>query len=97
LTFDTADDEARRLAVGALLYLKIVHPVSGTASTITDNPFYRPHNTTGVAKLHTEGLTGSGIIVAVIDDWVDYTHSALGGCFRNACEIGFGTDLVRET
>lgn len=33
----------------------------------------------GASELHTAGLTGDGVVVAVIDSGVDFTHKAFGG------------------
>jgi subtilisin family serine protease len=48
----------------------------------------------GASTLHTAGLTGEGIIVAVIDSGVDYTHKAFGGPGTVAAweEAYFGDD-----
>ncbi|KAJ5100413.1 hypothetical protein N7456_006465 [Penicillium angulare] len=58
-----------------------------------------PHSMTGVDKLREEGLLGSGIRVAVVDDGVDYKHPALGGCYGDPdkCLISFGYDLIKNT
>lgn len=39
-------------------------------------------------------VTGSGVIVAIIDSGVDYTHSDLGGCIGNGCKVVGGYDFV---
>ncbi|KAI8872247.1 subtilisin-like protein, partial [Ramicandelaber brevisporus] len=54
------------------------------------------HNMTSVNLVHSQlGLTGAGVRVGVIDDGVDYTHPALGGCFGGpSCRIQYGYDLV---
>ncbi|AEP31666.1 S8 family serine peptidase [Brumicola nitratireducens] len=38
-------------------------------------------------------LTGNGIVVAVLDTGIDYTHSALGGCFGEGCKVIAGYDF----
>ena len=35
------------------------------------------HHMTGVDKLHADGVLGKGVVVAVVDTGVDYTHSAV--------------------
>lgn len=69
---------------------------SGGEFSAGDFPFYPPHALTGVDKLHSQGVSGEGIIVGVIDTGVDYNHPALGGCFGQGCKIGGGTDLVGD-
>ena len=51
---------------------------------------------TGVDKLHDQGLTGTGILVGIVDTGVDYNHPALGGCFGVGCKISGGADLVGD-
>jgi minor extracellular serine protease Vpr len=47
----------------------------------------------GAASLHTQGVTGAGVKVAVLDGGIDYTHANLGGPgTREAYEAAYGTD-----
>ncbi|KAG9032752.1 hypothetical protein FS837_002643 [Tulasnella sp. UAMH 9824] len=57
---------------------------------------FGPHVMTGVDKLHTEGIFGKGIRVALIDSGVDYLHPALGGGFGPGFKVSHGTDLVGD-
>jgi len=41
-------------------------------------------------------LTGEGIIIAMIDTGVDYTHPDLGGCFGIGCKVIDGWDFVND-
>lgn len=41
-------------------------------------------------------ITGEGVVVAVIDSGVDYTHSDLGGCIGAACKVIGGYDFVDD-
>lgn len=54
---------------------------------------FAPHIQTQINKLRAEGYTGNGVRVAVIDSGVDYTHSALGGCFGPGCLVEGGYDF----
>ena len=42
----------------------------------------------------SSGLRGEGILVAIIDDGVDYTHPDLGGCLGAGCKVVNGYDFV---
>ena len=44
--------------------------------------------------LWSSGLRGNGVVVAIIDDGVDYTHPDLGGCFGAGCKVINGYDFV---
>ncbi len=44
--------------------------------------------------LWSSGLRGNGIVVAIIDDGVDYTHPDLGGCLGAGCKVIAGFDFV---
>ena len=44
--------------------------------------------------LWTTGLRGNGVVVAIIDDGVDYTHPDLGGCLGAGCKVISGYDFV---
>ncbi|ORX80567.1 subtilisin-like protein [Basidiobolus meristosporus CBS 931.73] len=57
-----------------------------------------PHLLTGVDKVHKLlKNTGSGIRVGVIDTGIDYTHPALGGCFKGKnCRVQYGYDFVGD-
>ncbi|KAK2598046.1 hypothetical protein QQS21_005823 [Conoideocrella luteorostrata] len=58
------------------------------------NSINRPHITTQVSKLHSNGITGKDVKIAVVDSGIDYKHPALGECFGKGCLVSFGTDLV---
>jgi subtilisin family serine protease len=51
---------------------------------------------TQVDQLRSNGITGAGIRVAVIDTGVDYLHPALGGGFGPGYLVSFGTDIVGD-
>ncbi|KAK8143983.1 hypothetical protein G3M48_006491 [Beauveria asiatica] len=54
------------------------------------------HMMTSVDKLHSEGFTGNGIKIAVVDSGVDYTHPGLGGCFGKGCRVALGDNFSAE-
>lgn len=49
-----------------------------------------------VDDLHSAGIKGKGVKIAVIDSGVDYRHPSLGGCFGEGCKISFGYDFVGD-
>ncbi|KAF5026687.1 hypothetical protein F66182_1236 [Fusarium sp. NRRL 66182] len=57
---------------------------------------FSPHVMTQIDKLKTEGVTGKGLKVALVDSGIDYRHPALGGCFGPGCLVSFGADLVGD-
>ncbi|KAM3503384.1 hypothetical protein MY11210_008736 [Beauveria gryllotalpidicola] len=62
----------------------------------TNTNAYPPHAMMQVDMLHSKGITGRGIKIAMIDTGVDYEHPALGGCFGPGCLFSFGADLVNN-
>ncbi|KAM3514721.1 hypothetical protein MY11210_001692 [Beauveria gryllotalpidicola] len=54
------------------------------------------HVMTQVDKLHAAGYTGSGIKIAIVDSGVNYTHSALGGCFGKGCRVVLGDNFSKD-
>ncbi|KHN97426.1 subtilisin-like serine protease PR1C [Metarhizium album ARSEF 1941] len=73
--------------------LKIRRALPETNATADTHP-YIPHSMMQVDKLHSKGITGKGIKIAMIGTGVDYEHPALGGCFGPGCLFSFGADLV---
>lgn len=61
---------------------------------IPSNLTYNLHNFTGVEKVHSSGILGKGVKVAIIDTGILYTHPALGGGYGPGYKIGGGYDLV---
>lgn len=57
---------------------------------------YSIHWSTGVDKLHAQGITGKGATVAIVDTGTWYTHPALGGGFGAGYKVKGGADLVGD-
>ncbi|KAH7324149.1 minor extracellular protease vpr [Stachybotrys elegans] len=57
---------------------------------------YSVHQYTGVEKVHESGLSGKGVVIAVVDTGIDYTHPALGAGFGPDYKIAGGYDLVGD-
>lgn len=55
---------------------------------------YSLHKYTGVDKVHEAGIYGKGVVVAVVDTGIDYTHAALGAGFGAGYKVAGGYDLV---
>ena len=49
-----------------------------------------------VDKLHSMGIKGRGVKLAIIDSGVDYLHPSLGGGFGPGYKISFGYDFVGD-
>lgn len=48
-------------------------------------------------RVHDDlGFTGHGVIVAIIDTGIDYTHPDLGGCLGPSCKVADGYDFVND-
>ena len=43
-----------------------------------------------------ESVTGHGIVVAIIDTGIGYTHPDLGGCFGPGCRVIGGYDFIND-
>ncbi|KAM0745432.1 hypothetical protein ACQRIT_000816 [Beauveria bassiana] len=54
------------------------------------------HVMTQVDKLHAAGYTGQGIRIAIVDSGLNYTHSALGGCFGKDCRVVLGDNFSTD-
>ncbi|QRN98638.1 S8 family serine peptidase [Archangium violaceum] len=48
----------------------------------------------GAPALWARGYRGEGMLVAILDDGVDYTHPDLGGCLGAGCKVQGGYDFV---
>ncbi|KAI9319203.1 peptidase S8/S53 domain-containing protein [Dichotomocladium elegans] len=55
------------------------------------------HALTGVDRAKEERWSGRGIKIGILDTGIDYTHSALGGCFGPDCQVAYGYDLVGDS
>ncbi|KAF4463807.1 subtilisin-like serine protease pr1c [Fusarium albosuccineum] len=65
---------------------------------ILDSPtnltFWDPHRETNVSRVHDLDHLGEGVIVAVVDSGIDYTHPALGGGLGAGFKVESGWDFV---
>lgn len=57
---------------------------------------YTAHQSTGVDKLHEQGIYGKGVKVAIVDTGIDYNHPALGGGFGSGFKVAGGYDYVGD-
>ncbi|MGC4115111.1 MAG: S8 family serine peptidase [Myxococcales bacterium] len=96
------DVDAPRLA--GLPGVAAVFPVlEVTAPAEPENPgenrpdLFNANTMTGVDVAQSSlGLTGQGVLVAVIDTGVDFQHPDLGGCFGPGCKVRTGWDFVGD-
>lgn len=72
--------ETQELRAARLPRESDVDATSGNSST---------HLMGHIDQLHSEGLTGNGTLIAIIDTGVDYNHPALGGGFGPNYKIAF--------
>lgn len=49
---------------------------------------------TNVSRVHEAGTLGDGVIVAIVDSGIDYTHPALGGGFGPGFKVESGYDFT---
>lgn len=64
--------------------------------TPAQEPAWNPHHMTGVDQLHSRGLSGKGVKVAVVDTGVFYEHPALGGGIGPGFKIAGGYNFVGD-
>ncbi|KAJ0368273.1 hypothetical protein COL26b_010924 [Colletotrichum chrysophilum] len=57
---------------------------------------YSTHHTTGVNRLHENGVFGEGAKVGVVDSGIQYSHPALGGGFGTGFKVAGGYDFVGD-
>lgn len=50
----------------------------------------------GVDHLHSRGIKGKGVKIAIIDTGVDYRHPALGGEFGPGKKVAFGRNYIDD-
>ncbi|MBI4148944.1 S8 family serine peptidase [Candidatus Woesearchaeota archaeon] len=53
-----------------------------------------PHIRADVA--HSQGITGAGQAVCILDTGINYSHPALGGCFGPGCRVVAGYDFANN-
>ncbi|KAH7347189.1 peptidase S8/S53 domain-containing protein [Plectosphaerella cucumerina] len=52
--------------------------------------------TTNVTRVHEQGILGEGVIVAVVDSGIDYTHPALGGGVGPGFKVEGGWNIIED-
>ncbi|KAE8243956.1 hypothetical protein A4X13_0g6875 [Tilletia indica] len=73
------------------------HPAKSNHTGATTQDTFTPHVMTGIDKVHADGNFGQGVVIALLDTGVDYTHHALNGnqkdgtpCLGPSCPISGG-------
>ncbi|KAH9219798.1 peptidase S8/S53 domain-containing protein [Leptodontidium sp. 2 PMI_412] len=61
-----------------------------------DSTVFSTHAMTGVDKLHSEGIKGKGITVAIMDTGFDYKQDALGNSIGPGQKVTYGYDWVGD-
>ncbi|KAI9150099.1 Minor extracellular protease vpr [Paramyrothecium foliicola] len=64
--------------------------------SLADAPNYTTHNSTGVSKLHAQGIFGKGVKIGVVDTGIWYDHKALGGGIGPGFKVAGGRDFVGD-
>lgn len=67
---------------------------SSSVPLISGSPWSAVHNMTGVNDVHAKGITGSNVVIAVLDSGIDYNHPALGGGFGAGFKVKGGYDFI---
>ncbi|KAJ7187915.1 subtilisin-like protease [Mycena filopes] len=105
LTLTDTQDVANILNTQGVLAIRPIRtygrpvPVSSKKVSVGDAGLPDPestHLTTGVSKLHAQGITGKGVKIGILDTGTDYTHPTLGGGFGPGFKIAGGFDLVGD-
>ncbi|KAJ0163283.1 Minor extracellular protease vpr [Colletotrichum tanaceti] len=61
-----------------------------------NSPGFIMHSSTGVDKIHAEGIFGKGAKIGIIDTGVCFEHPALGGGFGEGFTVAGGYDFVGD-
>ncbi|HEX5718726.1 MAG TPA: S8 family serine peptidase [Thermoanaerobaculia bacterium] len=78
-----------------------VYPVE-TVAMPEPQPGDNPNLATAISQTQADiaqnslGLTGAGVLVAVMDTGIDVDHPDLGGCFGPGCRVEVGHDFVGD-
>lgn len=71
--------------------------IQGEYDAKADKPSLLPHAMTQVDRVHEELKNkGKGVLVAVLDSGIDYTHPAFGNGFGPGHKVSMGYDLVGD-
>lgn len=67
---------------------------SNSSNPAFSTPWTAIHDFTNVNQVQAKGIKGAGIVIAVLDTGIDYTHPTLGGGLGPAFKVKGGYDFV---
>lgn len=88
-------DESKIITLSKLPSVKRVVKVKPVKKFLSESvPMIKADKVWQKLDYSGNNITGKGVVVAIIDSGVDYTHPDLGGCIGDGCKVVGGYDFV---